>query len=214
MAGTTKTNTPTFRSCDLYDFSIYGRESELDFMMVQRVALLSVVGIAFSACFAHLRVSVDKLAKALEAPEEGRNLWCEVDQHLILLARVAVVIDQDRRELAVCIVREPMREKTLLLEDPEQTIEVTRLVAVGYLDEDTVSGSVYALHESACEQKAVPAAVLLEGIEIDPRHSSWPLRSSSSSVSRDVGRPVAPFSFPLSQATPAMSRWAHGYFFV
>jgi len=183
-------------------------------MVVQGVATIAVVGVSPPARITDRRIAVYRLAQALEASEKGWHREAEVDEYLVLLAGVAVLVDEDGSKLPIGVLRQTVRQKALLAEGPKQVVEVACLLAVRQVDEYPVSLAVDALYKTAREQEAVAAAVLVKRVEIDACHFISPLRLSRNSVSRDTGRPVDPFCLPLSHATPAMSKCAQGYFFV
>lgn len=138
---------------------------------MQGVTAIPVVDVAFPAGRAYLCVLIDELAEALEAPEEGGDLRAEVDEYLILFARILVVADENRRERAIAVVRQPVGEKALLPEGPEQAVEVARLLPVRDLDEDAVSIRMDAFHQAAGEEETIPPAGLFEGVEVDAGHT-------------------------------------------
>src|SRR5207245_7581452 len=98
-------------------------------------------------------------------------------------------------------------------ERPQQTIEVRGSVRVLREYIDAMLEPIGFLRQTAGGQ--IFTVILGRGhqVKIDPGHSgaavSLRARSMRNCVSSGTGMPVAPFSFPVFHAVPAISRCAH-----
>ena len=118
-----------------------GTSSEVDLVVVQGVAPVAVVAEAFPAGGGDGGVRVQGFAETLEAGEVGGNGGVEVDQDLVMVGPGGRA-DEDGGQFRVDLADASMGEEAVVVEGPQQAVEVFRQDGVGDLDVDARGTSV------------------------------------------------------------------------
>src|SRR5699024_6903286 len=147
----------------------------------------------------------------LETAEEVRYVTVEVDKNIVELRRRLAAADDDRRQCVtgVVVVASDMRHETVLAECPQHAVQRCGLLRIGGMQVQSMPCRMRLFRQPAGEIRRGIRRVAVQDVKRNFRHAALRALSARYCTSRPTGRPVAPFSAPDFQATPAMSRCAH-----
>src|SRR4051794_20856615 len=180
-------------------------------MGVERIASVPIEPVTVATLRAARRVRVDDLRDSGVAAEEFGHLGSEIDHEIPALGRGAAVETDDHglggRRVGI-LAHDLVRNEAALGQRPQKLIQLFRLDVGAAVDEHVLARAVRLLGDPAGDLQARVLGVAVDDVEIDLCHCA--AEASRKSTSSGTGRPVAPLFAFARQATPAMSRCAHG----
>src|SRR5438067_581203 len=174
-----------------------------EIVVADAVTAAFVEAIAAARRFTLAIVGADHLEQPLEARKMRRALGAEVEEHVEIGRRALVARDQHRRIRGERVIDCAVRHEAGRGPGPHQPIQTLRELRLWRVYEQPFASGERLRSEAAGGLESV------RGVEIELHVCHLrPAWRSAKRTRSGTGRPVEPFSRPLFQAVPAMSRCA------
>ena len=140
-------------------------------MCFERVSLVAVFSIAFSALSFAVIVGADKLGHTRKIFGACWYVIAQVDQQVSRLNVVVVATDRYGRLPVLCTCRhQVMRHEAAVAKRPEELVDTLRICRRTGVYVHCVFEAIRFFCESAREELALLRACIAENVEIDPGH--------------------------------------------